>query len=396
MLKDAPRVAFLLLNLDGGGIERVVINLLHELSRYPISLDLVVFDKTGSFLHQVPPSVRIIELSDIHSSGRLRKVLPLTRYLRQEKPNVLISQLVQFNVIAAIAKLLSGLSFQLILVEHIGFAPLEEKLKNIRKERTGLLNFLRCIFYEKSDVVAAVSQGLAQELEANLKLTPGKVKVLYNPVVNENLLFKAQAPISHPWFQPDQPPVFLAVGRLAPQKDFSTLLQAFAILRQHHKARLVILGEDTVDGSERRKLEALVAQLNLEADVLMPGFDENPYAYMKHSAAFVLSSQFEALPTVLIEALACGCQVISTDCPYGPKEILESGKYGRLVPVADSKALAVAMEQAINSPICSDVLKSRAQNFSVEKTVSEYLRTMELASDSQKLVLSNQVGLKRL
>ncbi|EKQ67879.1 glycosyltransferase [Leptolyngbyaceae cyanobacterium JSC-12] len=374
MDKTVPKVAFLLHNVDSGGVERVVVNLLKQLVKYPILLELVVFEKQGNFLNEVPSGVKVVELINPNTSGRLRRIFPLIRYLRREKPSVLVSQLVQFNVIAAIAKVLSGISLRLILVEHLSFDSLEGQLKHNFNERIGILNLLRRIFYPKADMVAAVSQGLATELEEHLRMSSGSIKVLYNPVIDQELIAKSQAFVSHPYFGSNCPFTFLAAGRLAPQKDFLTLIHAFANLRQRYLARLIILGE----GSERQKLEAAIAQLNLESDVFLLGFTDNPYAYMSKANVFVLSSRFEALPTVLIEALACGCQVISTDCPHGPDEILMSGKYGRLVPVGDIQALANAMEQTINSSVNLDLTKSRLQMFSVEKAVSEYMEAMNL------------------
>ena len=374
MTKSTPRVAFLLYAMYGGGIERVMLTLFKELIKYPIAIDLVLIEKAGNLLSEVPPEVRIIELPGAKNYGRLRRVLPLMRYLRQEKPTVLLAHFTQYNVIAPIAKLLARTPLRIILVEHLGFAPLEDHHSNNPNERVGLVNFLRRVFYRRADVVAAVSQGLAQQLDAHLRFKPGHVQVLYNPVVDETLLLKAQASLDHPWFQSGQPPVFLGVGRLMPQKDFSTLIQAFAIFRQKQQARLVILGE----GDERQKLQDEIKELNLEEDVSLPGFTDNPYAYMSRASAFVLSSQFEAFGLVVAEALACGCQVISTDCPYGPNEILQSGKYGHLVPVGNPQALADAMEKATKDVVDPDKLRLRAEDFSLEKATSKYLELMKL------------------
>jgi glycosyltransferase involved in cell wall biosynthesis len=373
MLKKLPRVAFLLHNIDSGGVERVAINLLKELVKYPISIDLVLFEKKGNFLNETPPEVRIVDLSGA-SSGRLRKIFPLVKYFRQEKPSVLVSKLVQFNVIAIVAKFLSLIPLHVLLVEHLSFDSLENEIKDDPKEKIGLLNQLRKIFYPKANVVAAVSQGLAQALERDLSMKAGTFKVLYNPVIDENLVTKSQLPVEHPWFESGQPPVFLAAGRLAPQKDFLTLIKAFAIFRQKYTARLVILGE----GTERQTLEAEISRLNLEADVSLLGFTNNPYAYMSKASVFILSSRFEALPTVLIEALACGCQVIATDCPYGPNEILVNGKYGKLVNIGNTHELADAMAETINSPIDSQLLKLRAYDFNTKNAVVEYLKAMNL------------------
>lgn len=378
MSKIIPKITFLLHNVDSGGVERVSVNLLKELIKYPILIDLVLFKKQGNFLAEVPPEVRVIELPNA-SSGRLRRIFPLMHYLRRERPSVLISQLVQFNIIAVIAKFLSGIPMHVLLVEHLGFNSLENKLINNFNEKIGFLNFLRRFFYPRSNMVAAVSQGLATELEHHLNMRSGTINVLYNSVLDQNLTLKAQSPLDHLWFKTGEPPVFLAVGRLAPQKDFSTLIKAFSIFRQKHVARLMILGE----GAERQQLEAEISQLNLEMDVSLPGFTENPYAYMSQASAFVLSSRFEALPTVVIEALACGCQVIATDCLHGPNEILMEGKYGSLVPVGDAQALADAMEKAITNPIDSDFLRLRAHDFTPGKTVIGYLKAMNLACLSE-------------
>ena len=201
---------------------------------------------------------------------------------------------------------------------------------------------------------------------------PGKVRVVYNPVVDRELIAKAKSSLDNPWFEPGNPPVFLAVGRLTEQKDFLTLIKAFAMLRKQRLARLIILGE----GECRSELEAMIKTLEISEDVCLPGFVQNPYAYMSHASAFVLSSRHEGLPTVLIEAMACGCPVVSTDCPSGPKEILESGKYGSLVAIGNSVALADAMIQTLEVPVSRDVLVERGMYFSNERAVSEYLKLL--------------------
>lgn len=373
MSELSPKVAFLLHNIDSGGVERVAINLLKELVKYPISIDLVLFEKQGNFLNEVPPEVRIIDLSSTNT-GRLRRTFPLAKYIRQEKPSVLVASLVQFNVIAILAKFISFIPLHVLVVEHLSFDSLENTLKDNPREKIVFLNQLRRTFYPKANVVAAVSQGLARAMEKGLTMKDGIVKVLYNPVLDQSLVSKSQAPVEHPWFQAGQPPVFLAAGRLAPQKDFLTLIKAFAIFRQKHVARLMILGE----GTERQQLEAEISLLSLSDDVSLLGFTNNPYAYMSKASAFILSSQFEALPTVLIEALACGCQVISTDCPYGPNEILMNGKYGQLIPIGDAQELSNAMEKVISTPIDPNLLKLRAHDFNVKNAVLEYLKAMNL------------------
>jgi len=195
--------------------------------------------------------------------------------------------------------------------------------------------------------------------------------VIYNPVVSPELYEKADAPLEHPWFRSNQPPVILGVGRHYPQKGFDTLLRAFARVRQETPARLVILGE----GPERPNLERLASELGVAADVDMPGFDPNPFRYMKRAGVFVLSSRYEGLPNVLIQAMACGCPVVSTDCPNGPAEILDGGRYGALVPVDDVEAMARAIVRALLgqvAPAPADWL----EQFRVEVVAEQYLRVM--------------------
>jgi glycosyltransferase involved in cell wall biosynthesis len=207
-----------------------------------------------------------------------------------------------------------------------------------------------------------------------LQLSPipiQKVHVIYNPVVSPELYEKADAPLEHPWFRSNQPPVILGVGRHRPQKGFDTLLRAFARVRQETPARLVILGE----GPERPNLERLASELGVAADVDMPGFDPNPFRYMRRAGVFVLSSRYEGLPNVLIQALACGCPVVSTDCPSGPSEILDGGRYGALVPVDDVEAMAGAIVRALLGQV-APAPSAWLEQFRVEVVAEQYLRVM--------------------
>jgi glycosyltransferase involved in cell wall biosynthesis len=227
------------------------------------------------------------------------------------------------------------------------------------------------IFYPWADAIVANSRGVAEDLMKLTGLPRDKIQVIYNPVVTPELFAKAEEPLDHPWFRPGEPPVILGVGRLTQQKDFPTLIRAFALVRKERPARLMILGE----GEERPKLEALVRELRLEEDVALPGFVENPYKYMKRAAVFVLSSKWEGLPTVLIEALALGTQVIATNCPSGLEEVLEGGRWGRLVSVGDFAGLAQAILDRLNnarSGNTSGQVEYAIQRFSLEKIVQMY------------------------
>jgi glycosyltransferase involved in cell wall biosynthesis len=226
-------------------------------------------------------------------------------------------------------------------------------------------------FYPWADKVIGVSQGVADDLVQSVGIPQHLVKVIFNPGITPELRKKAQAPLDHPWFQPGEPPIILAVGSLTPQKDFPTLLKAFADQRQARHVRLLILGE----GSERKSLEALAAQLGVEQDVCLPGFVENPYPYMVNASVFVLSSLWEGLPMVLVEALYCGPPIVATDCPSGPREILKNGEFGRLVSVGEPEALAEAIGAALDGKVPRPPLESW-QPYDLETVVDQYVNVL--------------------
>ena len=365
-MKDRKRITFFLDALHGGGAEKAVVNLLKGLAqRDEFDLDLVLATKEGPYLDIVPQEVRIV---DLNAGRAVAATLPLIKYLKQNRPWAVIGNMGHVNVVASIATKLSGIKTKLLLVEQNTLSANPTKLK-----RAKIVVRLMKLLYPSADAVAGVSAGVARDLERCLGLKENSVKVLNNPVVNEDLKAKSQVEIDSPWFAANTPPIFLAVGRLNPQKDFPNLLNAFARVRKQQSARLIILGE----GDERQVLEAIIADLGIGDDVLLPGFVKNPYAYMKHASCFVLSSQEEGLPTVLIEAMACGCPVVATDCPSGPDEILDSGVYGHLVPIKNSAALAEAMLETLKNPPNRELLTQRANKYSTENAVTQYLSLLD-------------------
>ena len=199
-------------------------------------------------------------------------------------------------------------------------------------------------------------------------------------MVGAELSRRAEGAVSHPWLAAAGPPVILGVGRLSEQKDFPTLLRAFARVRQQRPARLIILGgsnkHEEKSAERKASLRALAASLGIGDDVDLPGFVQNPIAFMSRAAVFVLSSRCEGLPGALIQAMACGCQVVSTNCPTGPAEILDNGRYGGLVPIGDDIAMAFEIEQALAAPLSADLLRRRAADFSVDQAVNRYLEAL--------------------
>ena len=355
-------------------------------------VDLVLCQAEGPFLEAVPKTVTVIELrrSPLFPAYLLavapRSLIPLrrlyvrrprppfpnlfylpalVRYLKRERPDTLLSAMAMPNLMATWAARLAGVPMRVVISQHshlstevqdMGWGPLVPTLRRA---------------YSQADARIAVSHGVADDLSRHLHIPRPEVVTL-PPAFRTNFLGQADTAAAHPWLHPEAPPVILGAGRLTQQKDFPTLLRAFARVRQQRRVRLIILGK----GPLRADLEALARTLGVAADVALPGFVDNPFAYMAHAAVFALSSAWEGLPGVLVEALAVGCPVVSTDCPSGPAEILAGGTYGRLVPVGDNPALAAALNATLDAPPPRDLLQGRAQAFSIDRVMDRYLEVL--------------------
>lgn len=363
--RPAP-IAFFCPSLRGGGVERVLVNLVNGLVSREIPVDVVLAAAEGPLLSELSPAARVVALG---SRRVLPCVLPLARYLRRERPRVLLSSMSHANVAALWARALSRVSTPVIVTVH---NTLSVTSKNAATSHGWIWPHLIRWFYPHADGIVAVSRDAADDLARTARIPRERIQVIYNPVITSNLRQQALGTPDHPWFAPGQSPVVLGVGRLTRQKDFPNLIRAFAGLRRGRSARLVILGE----GEERPALTALISELGLESDVALPGFRANAAAYMAHSAVFALSSAWEGLPTVLIEALAAGARVVSTDCPSGPREILQDGRLGALVPVGDPVALAGAISNTMDQPN-GKVPPDALVEFTGEAALEHYLRLIE-------------------
>ncbi|MBT9173925.1 MAG: N-acetylgalactosamine-N,N'-diacetylbacillosaminyl-diphospho-undecaprenol 4-alpha-N-acetylgalactosaminyltransferase [Syntrophomonadaceae bacterium] len=360
------KIALFLPSLHVGGAERVLLNLARGFAERGLAVDLVVAKAEGPYLSQVPKEVRIV---DLRASRILTSLPALALYLRRERPEVMLSAIDHANIVALWARKLSAAPSRIVVSVH---STLTRATDNEPHVRGRLVPRLVAWFYPWADAVVAVSRGVAEDLAASTGLSAERIKVIHNPVVTPELLKKAKEPLEHPWFASGQPPVILAVGRLTAAKDYPALIKAFKLVRADRPARLMILGE----GEGRTGLEALVRELGLEKDVLLLGHVDNPYNYMALAAVFALSSAWEGFGNVLAEAMAVGTPVVSTDCPSGPAEILEGGKWGRLVPAGNPEMLAGAIVASIMDRPDSAGLESRAKDFGLEKISGEYLKVL--------------------
>lgn len=346
-------------SLRGGGAERVMLALANGYAERGHRVDLLLVEAAGPYLSDVGAGVRLLDLA----AGRTRQSLrPFRRYLREEQPDLVISAMPHINVIAVIGRALSGRgrTTRLVVSEHndVVASAGQPSSRSPRKLAVG-------IAYRRADAVVAVSEGVAQSCTEAYTLPRRQLKVVYNPIVVPALDIRAETTVPQ---HRNLSHMFVAAGRLIPQKDFATLLRAFVIVRQKCDAQLVILGE----GELRDDLERQAASSGVQEFVRFPGFVTNPFAYMRSASAFVLSSAWEGFGNVLVEAMAVGTPVVSTDCPSGPREILEDGHWGRLVPVADADALADAILATLADRDPPDV-RFRAAYFSLDRALDGYL-----------------------
>ncbi len=395
---DPPRrrrIALLLTDLNGGGVQKMTVSLAGALAARGHEAVIVLYSARGVLNSQLPPDVALHHLkaasriatrltpirADPLALPRLTlpvllarkpppglKYLPsLARFLDRYRPDALISAAPNCNLAAVWANRLAGGRTKILISERT--AP-SKMLTKSGSWRTRFLPALMHRTYQQADVIVAVSRALGDDLAAVTRIPRERIVTIYNPVVGANLAELAREPVDHPWFAPGAPPVVLSAGRLSPQKDFPTLIRAFASLRAGREARLVILGGATADGKtelRQQDLVSLAEGLGVASDLCLLGFMPNPYAYMARSQVFVLSSAWEGFGNVLVEALACGCPVVSTDCPYGPSEILAGGRFGRLVPVGDATAMAEAMAEAMEGPTDRALLRRRSEDFTVDE-----------------------------
>lgn len=378
---NSPRkhLALFTYGLAGSGAQWRMLNLARGFAERDYQVDLVVVRASGPLTQALSPAVRLVALGPWwerlplfrNKKGHwwLMGLSGLSRYLRHEQPVVLLSTSYFSNVVALWARALTQAHTRLVvrisnhLSHSLTFTPSFPRMLQLWSARH---------FYPWADAVIAVSKGVAEDVARNTRVPRERITTIDNPVLNMEAPAKARAPLDHPWFTPGSPPVLLSVGRLARQKDFPTLLKAFTRVHAVLPARLIILGE----GRKRAQLARLAQDLGVAAAVDMPGFVLNPFPYMARAAAFVLSSAWEGAPGALIEAMACGCPVVSTDCPSGPAEILEGGVHGPLVPVGDDQALAQAILTVLDKPPVPEQLQTRAAAFSVERVADRYLEVM--------------------
>ena len=357
----ALRLACYLPDLSGGGVERMRLHLLEALRDQGVEPTLLLTRGGGSLAGTVPDGIRVVSFRNRRTASDLPR---LALWLARNKPDVLLSSMGHNNVVASLARIVAGSRTKLVVCQHNALSH-EARSGGSYRALPALLRALSPV----AAGIVAVSEGVADDMVDCTGIRRDRITVIPNPVVTPSLAARAAAPLDHPWFAKGAPPVYVTAGRLVPQKDHMTLLRAFALHRRLRSARLLILGE----GPLHAELEGEAGRLGILADVRFEGFVANPLPYVTRAAAFVLSSVHEGFGNVLVEALACGTPVISTDCPHGPAEILENGAWGVLVPPGNHVALAQAFDADLRARFSPAQSRRRAAHFSVERAAASYL-----------------------
>ena len=404
MSSNKLHVGFLLTSVYGGGAERSILRLAAALIARGHRADLVVPRLAGDYRAAIPDGMRVwraripgtdrellravrrsgadVEAMTVNpfevartwlALGRKGLDLParkrlsvyayatmIAKYIREACPQVLVSALPGADAAAVCAAELTDRAVPVVVTVHNNIAA-DYAPEWLEAART---------LYPRADAVVAVSRGVGESARRSLGMEAGRVRTIYNPIPTDSIRRLAQEEVTHPWFASGEPPVVLSVGREAPSKDYPTLVEAFGLARREVDARLVILGR--LSAPYRARLKSLARSHGVEGDFGFVDFDENPYRYMRRAGLLALSSRWEGLPTVILEALACGTPVVSTDTPYGPREIL--GGFGDLPPVGDAPALARALVATLRGERpAEEALRARAADFSPEKAADAYL-----------------------
>ena len=329
------RIALTLPSLAGGGAQRIFVDLARGLLDRAVDVDIVLVRDEGELRDSVPRGAEVVRLG----GGPVSQAVPkLARYLRTRRPDVVVPAIFHMSLCTLLAARLVRPRVP-VVVSHHNQLTLFARHGLHAKDRV-----VPCLVragYPLADGVVAVSEGVAEDLASVTRLPRSAIDVVYNPVDSDRVGAAAAAPVEHPWLADRAAPVLVAAGRLTAQKDFATLLRALALL--DGDVRLVVLG----DGELRPELEGLARDLGVDDRVDLPGFTANPYPSYRAADAFVLSSRWEGLPTVLVEALVLGVPIVATDCPSGPAEILAGGRWGRLVPTRDPEAMAAALGETL-------------------------------------------------
>ena len=364
-------IAFFLQNLEGGGAERAIVALAGEIAKQGHAVDLVVAHAGGGFRPEISPAVNIV---DFAANTHRLIFCRLIAYLRRRNPTAVMSALDVPNIMLIVAARMAGYKGRAIISQRAVVAAAQREWPQGRR---WLITLLQRVLFRRADALISNSHAAANEVRELLGVPADRISVIHNAVDMERISQLAREPLSNHWLSKLQQPLIVSVGSLTARKDVGTLIKAFASVKAQRQAHLVIIGK--VEGrnsrAEQRKIEELILELGLSANVHLPGFDANPYKWMAAAAVFVSSSMEEGFPNVIAEALALGRPIVATDCPGDTAELLQHGKWGRLVPVGNPERMADAILDALDDPNLPNG-RIRAADFLPSKSTSAYLKVL--------------------
>lgn len=378
-------VAIVVYCLEGGGVQRQTLTLAREMVARGSKVDYVVFRSRGELTDEIPDGVNLVTLLPDKSRAtsqkknastwdKIRGLPALIAYLRRERPDALLSGGSHANIIAAIAHKAGRTGGRLILRVTSHMTRAKRGGKTLRRLSSGMA----MLIYPVADSVVSVSNDVQRDFLRATAFNPRRAAMIREPVITSTISTLARQGSGHPWFRPGEPPVILAVGRLSPEKDFATLIRAFAAVRRERDARLIIVGAE-VNPKHAETLRKLARDLGVVENVDLVGYSRNPYAFMAEARVFALSSLWEGCPNVLAEAIYCGCAIVATDCPGGVREVLQNGAKGALVPVGDPDSMAKALITALDTGNKNDIFNC-PEGFDAATSVAQYLAVLSGSS----------------
>jgi len=359
---EKKKIAFFISSyFDGIGVN--TLRLAEQFSKQGYHVDLLIVKNEIDLINK-NTNINII---DFKKNSAYKSIYQLVNYIKKHEPDVLISGGEAPNIVLILVKLyLFNKNFKTIVSIR---THLTTQYKHTKTHNQTVLKYLGKVFYRFADEIVAVSKGVAEDVSELFFIRRDRIKVIYNPIVNNEMLKLSEERVDHPWIVDKQVPVILGAGRLAKQKNFPLLINAFSIIKNEIDAKLIILGE----GEARGKLEKLIKEEQLNESVDLVGYEPNPYKYMKNSDVFVLSSEWEGFGNVIVEAMACGAKVVSRDCYSGPAEILKNGEYGILIKENNPQELAKGIMMSIKKDNIERTKNiKRANKYSTKSTMYKY------------------------
>lgn len=362
------KISIISLTLDGGGAEKVAVNLANYYSKTGYDVDLVLIKKVGPYLKLVSNNVNLVDLS---SYNYFFSLLKLRSYLNKNNNNLFLSVIRSVNILIGLSSV--GLKIKNLTFREANTLDAIRKMKPFK--RFIYKNLMRYSYF-KANTIIANSYDTKQDLIDENIIKDEKSLVIVNPVLPLDYQELLQKESHHRWLDDKNLKVILSVGRLHEQKNYPFLIECFAeLVKKHNNTRLLIVGE----GKDKEKLQSQIDILGMHEFINIENFQSNIFPYYKKSTVFALSSQWEGFGNVIVEALSAGTPVVSTNCSGGPKMILENGKYGTLVDIGNKKAYVDALCDKLQNFNNSKDMKliEYSKKFSVKYIANEYLKVMK-------------------